>query len=250
MKIAICDDSKETIIQIQKLIDNYFEVSEEMSKDSIECYHFTNGEELICSKINFDIAFLDIVMTENSLDGISVGRILKQRNPYIKIIMITSYMHYLDDAMEFRVFRYLHKEKNFSVERFNRALSDAYREYMADTRKIVISSKAPTETLSINVHEIIYVRSKGRSVSIQTCDALYKSVDGKFKEWKEKLGADFFFESYRGEIINFEYVYKILQTKLILKYKENEYEAYLSRSKSGDFKKLYANYCKSRGVIL
>lgn len=44
--------------------------------------------------------------------GIYVGAELMQKNVYVKIIIITSFPDYLDEAMNFHVYRYLSKPKN------------------------------------------------------------------------------------------------------------------------------------------
>lgn len=44
--------------------------------------------------------------------GIHVGAELMQKNVYVKIIIITSFPDYLDEAMDFHVYRYLSKPKN------------------------------------------------------------------------------------------------------------------------------------------
>ena len=67
-------------------------------------------KELIYSGITPDIASLDVEMPGRS--GIHVGAELMQKNVYVKIIIITSFPDYLDEAMDFHVYRYLSKPKN------------------------------------------------------------------------------------------------------------------------------------------
>ena len=94
MKIAICDDEILTRNEIKYALSNYF--SEKLI--NVEIYDYENGEELLNSDINFDMAFLDVEMP--MLDGIETGKSLKNKHPNIVIFMITAFSDYLDDAFE------------------------------------------------------------------------------------------------------------------------------------------------------
>lgn len=56
MKIAICDDESKIRKETKDALNNYF--SEKLIE--FEIYDFSNGEDLLNSKIDFDMAFLDI----------------------------------------------------------------------------------------------------------------------------------------------------------------------------------------------
>lgn len=54
---------------------------------------------------DINVVFLDINMPE--LDGISVGKILKNINPNLKIIYISAYREYAFDAFELKAYDYV-----------------------------------------------------------------------------------------------------------------------------------------------
>lgn len=72
-----------------------------------EIQSYNSGEALLSDTGSKDIVFLDIELP--GLDGIFVGRELKEKNHNVIVFVITSYAEYLDDAMRFHVFRYLSK---------------------------------------------------------------------------------------------------------------------------------------------
>lgn len=104
MRILICDDNKNILDQLQKYIMEFFK-SRKLKSPKICCYH--SGEALLSDAGSKDIVFLDIEMP--GLNGIYVGKELKEKNKNTIIFIITSYVEYLDDAMRFHVFRYLSK---------------------------------------------------------------------------------------------------------------------------------------------
>ena len=104
MRILLCDDNEEILIQLQKYINGFFK---EIGSIEPILASYTNGDELLSAESFADISFLDVEMPGRS--GIHVGAKLQEINPRIMIFIVTSYPDYLDEAMRFHVFRYLSK---------------------------------------------------------------------------------------------------------------------------------------------
>ena len=107
MRILFCDDDSKILAQLQKYVCEYFEKGK-LKRPEMKVY--VSGEELLKAEQKADIAFLDVEMPGRS--GIHVCAELMQKNAYVKIIIITSFPDYLDEAMDFHVYRYLSKPKN------------------------------------------------------------------------------------------------------------------------------------------
>ena len=134
MRILICDDDTLIISQLNKFILEYFE------RNSLKVpaiAHFSSGEELLADTEEKDILFLDVEMP--GLNGIYVGNELKQTHPNLIIIIVTSYIEYLDEAMRFHVFRYL--SKPLDKKRLFRNIKDALKLYNDTNIKIPIETK-------------------------------------------------------------------------------------------------------------
>lgn len=117
MNIFICDDNEADIAQIRSYTKIYF---------AMEPYDplvkgFTSGDDLLNDPLIPDIVFLDIEMP--GLNGINTATELIKRNPSVLIIIVTSHLDYLDDAMKIHVFRYL--TKPVEKKRLSRSLADA-----------------------------------------------------------------------------------------------------------------------------
>lgn len=104
MKIIICDDEKEYVDIVQQKVNSFLEEKNIVAEYTL----YTDCQELMENSTEvFDMAFLDIEMGD--IKGIQVAEKLKEANPHIVVFIITSYDHYLDEAMDLNVFRYIKK---------------------------------------------------------------------------------------------------------------------------------------------
>lgn len=104
MNILICDDDKLYIDMIRKYVDEFFA---DHKITDYKVYEYNSGDEAAKNNEKIDIAFLDVEM--DGINGIEAGKCLRNNNKNIVLFIITSYMGYLDDAMDEGVFRYINK---------------------------------------------------------------------------------------------------------------------------------------------
>lgn len=122
MRILICDDNPQMVEILKNYLLEYFGNN---SKFEPEFAIYGSGDQLLEKEKNADIAFLDVEMP--GISGIHVGAKLKEYNPYVKIFIVTSHPDYLDEAMRYKVFRYL--SKPIDKARLFRNLKDALYQY-------------------------------------------------------------------------------------------------------------------------
>lgn len=233
MNFAICDDDELFCQQLFELIKEYFD-EKELNCPKTEIFH--SGEELLESRDNFDIVFLDVEMS--GISGIHVGRELKKKNRRILFMIITSYNDYLDEALQFHAFRYL--SKPLEKDRLFRNLESALYIYNTENEKIAIETKDVTVTVFTS--EIIMIENIGRKVYVRTTKEDYLSIH-KIPYWLEKLNNAQFFQSHKSYIINFKYVSHFDSQTIYLF--NNAYQAYLTYRKHSAFKSAYLIYLDS-----
>lgn len=233
MRILICDDDALMIEQLCKYLKNYFE-NNHLKCPEIAC--FSNGEALLADKSDKDILFLDIEMP--GMNGIYVGNELKKQNEHIIIFIVTSYSEYLDEAMRFRVFRYL--SKPLDKQRFFRNMKDAVDLYNTMTFKLPIETKQGVHILPAS--SIIAVEAQGRKVIVHTTLRDFESTHN-MQYWLEKLPKNCFFQTHRSFIINFEHVTDFDHSLIHLAH--NQFNAYLTKRKYSAFKEAYLLYLES-----
>lgn len=233
MRILICDDDKNIATQLQKYIMEFFK-SMRLESPKIRCYN--NGEALLSDADSKDIVFLDIEMP--GLNGIYVGKKLKELNKNTIIFIITSYVEYLDDAMRFHVFRYL--SKPIDKQRLFQNMKDAIQLYNSTTVKIPIETKQGIYTCTTS--EIILIEAMGRTITIHT---LNRDLIAKrnMEYWSKTLNMPCFFHTHRSFIVNMKYVTDF-DHSLIHLYND-QYTAYLTKRKYSKFKNAFFLYLES-----
>lgn len=85
---------------------------------------------------------------------------MREKNPKIKIFIVTSYLDYLDDAMKFHVFRYL--SKPIDKARLFRNFKEALYQISMEAEKISIETKE--ETIICSSDEIVMIEKEDRRV--------------------------------------------------------------------------------------
>ena len=154
------------------------------------------------------------------------------------IIIVTSFMEYLDEAMRFHVFRYL--SKPIDKNRLFQNLSDAIHLYNSREIKVAVVTKEQVVTLATS--EIICVEAQGRKVIVHTTKQDYESIHS-MPYWIEALNLPCFFQSHRSFIVNFAHV-NDFDNSLIHLY-NNQISAYLTRRKFSEFRSQFLLYLES-----
>lgn len=235
MRIVFCDDDPLILQQLQAYVKEFFAG---LGGSEPEYAVFRSGDALIGQESKFDIAFLDVEMPGAS--GIHTGVKLKEKNPRIKIFIITAYPDYLDEAMRFQVFRYL--SKPIDKTRLFRNLKDAVYSYNIETCEIPIETG--TDIYVRRSDEIICVETKNRKTVVHTTDG--DLISGKNMEhWREALSLPCFYMTHRSYIINMRFVYSIGKDNVILRDGECQMVAFLSKRKFTHFKNTYLVYMES-----
>lgn len=232
MKIAICDDDKYYVDEIQK---NIYEIlSEHKIKSDFSV--FSDSYELFNCDTHYDMAFLDIEMTP--FTGIQVAERLKKINPYIITFIITSFDKYLDDAMDLNVFRYI--KKPLDIRRLRNGVNKALDSI--DSNILSVFMKSEKGATNILINDIVYIEIVGRTTKVVTINEEYIS-DKKITFWKEKLIASFFFQVHKSFIINMKHISDYRRDTVVL---SEKYNIPISYRKQAEFRSYFLNYFGGR----
>ena len=106
LEIAVCDDDMADLERAVTMLHKIF-TSQQIA------YHieqFVSANQMLENISNIDIGILDISMEE--LNGIKLGRTLKEKFPDVKLVYITSYEEYCMQVInEVHAFSFLCKPK-------------------------------------------------------------------------------------------------------------------------------------------
>ncbi|MDE7199070.1 MAG: LytTR family DNA-binding domain-containing protein [Lachnospiraceae bacterium] len=230
MRILICDDEHVVIENIREHLQEYFT---HKGYEMPELITFSDGDSLLEDVGQKDIVFLDIEMPGSN--GILVGKKLKSQNPNLLIFITTSYPQYLDDAMDFHVFRYL--TKPLEKERLFHGMNRAMDYYYQLTSFVIIDDGI--NSIKISESDIIYIEAQAKTTLVHTVSGVYPSKKA-LNSWLDTLNTGSFFRSHRSHVVNMKYVSEF--THETITFSSDYGQAYLSRRKYHQFKKAFFTY--------
>lgn len=196
LKIYLCDDKEE---QIKQICNNFTKVSAEYP---VEITSFTSPSSLLeqlkkQAEDNTNIpelVLLDIEMSE--IDGISLGKEIKQIFPDIYLVFLTAFEEYAIKGYEANAFRYLLKP--ITKEHILKLLRDLDNE-RNKRKKILIKTRE--KECFLEVQDIVYISAEDKYAVIYTQNQHYIS-DCSLKEYEEQLNPYGFFRIHRKHLIN------------------------------------------------
>lgn len=232
MKILLCDDEQQYIDELKIHIEEF------MKSRSInfEIHTFNNPQSVVESDTVYQLAFLDIQM--NELDGITLAKILKERNNKIVMFFVTSFNDYQDEAMDLRAFRFF--EKPFNVERLYSGLEKAM-EYI-DESYIDFFLWTNNEHKKVLVDDVIYVERGNRQVTLVTKQGNYTTRES-FDEWCNILQNTFFYKVHKSFIVNLHYVTGYKYSEIFI---QNNIRIPIASRRQSDFHKFWFAYLRRR----
>ena len=232
MKFVFCDDDPKILAELKKYMKEFFKLS---ALPMPEMSFYGSGDALLDAQDYGDIVFLDVEMPGQS--GIFVGRKIMQKKPHAKVIILTNYPEYLDEAMEFRVYRYL--SKPIDKDRLFRNLKSAIKQHFEETNVIDIRTK--DGLISLNSDEIICAKYSSRKTTIYTTAETLESPEG-IDYWKNILTEPCFFQTHRSYIVNLIFVKKIDKLSVTLCHNGQTVTAYLTARKYTEAVNAYLQY--------
>lgn len=172
------------------------------------------------------------------VDGITLAKQLRRRNPQLALFFMTNYDEYQDDAMDLHAFRFF--EKPFNVNRLYSGLDKAM-EYI-DGAYVDIYLTENGAQQRVIADDILYVTREGRKTSIVTKNLEYCAAE-KFDELCERLPQLFFYPVHKSFFVNLHYVERYTYTELLL---TNGVRIPIAPRKQSAFHKFWFEYLRRR----
>ena len=232
LNILICDDEQEYVDKLKSYVETF------MDNRSVQytIHTTTNPSSVVNNNDIYQLVFLDIQMDE--LDGISLAKVLKERNSKVVIFFITSFNNYQDDAMDLRAFRFF--EKPFNEERLYSGLEKAM-EYI-DESYVDFYLYSNNEQKKILIDDVIYVERNNRQVTLVTTNGNYITRE-TFDDWCNILQNTFFYMVHKSFIVNLHYVTNYRYSEIIL---QDDIRIPIASRRQSDFHKFWFAYLRRR----
>ena len=89
--------------------------------------------------------------------------------------------------------------------------------------------------------QLVCVEAAGKRVLVHTLDGVLVTKD-PMEHWKTTLTLPCFYQTHRSFLVNMRFVCAIHKDKVLLRYGENQLEAYLTRRRYTHFKDHFLQY--------
>jgi len=230
LSIAIVEDEEAIRSQLIKLI--------QQKKPACSIVEFERGEELLLSKQDFDLIFLDIQM--EGMNGIETAKGLRSQKRESVIIFVTALKDYVFEAFDVSAFHYLLKPIN--IDQFSQIFDRAakYIEHSSQFQNTQLYIQLKGRNITLEQKDILYLENRLKKVEIHT---LKKTVElyASMKVLEAQL-SDAFFRCHRGYLVNMAWISEYDSSTITLK---NNERIYLAKEKYSLFKKAYLRYLKN-----
>ena len=229
IRIAICEDEKET----QSLIENYLHNILKNINIEYEIQKYSLGEELLESNLKeIDILLLDIQMGQ--INGMDTARKIREVDNKMEIIFITSLIDYVQDGYEVRAYRYLLKP--IELEELKKHVLTCIKEIKNKNNYILIKNKS--NTYKIQSNEIKYIEVQKKNMLIHTINKTF-DVRYSLEKIEKDLKLDKFVRCHKSFLVNLSYVENIKLNTAIL---ESGEEVPVSRYRYKEVKEKFLKF--------
>ncbi|MDD3269854.1 MAG: LytTR family DNA-binding domain-containing protein [Syntrophomonadaceae bacterium] len=203
MKIAICDDNKQELLQISRLVDEY--LSGGFTEDKIEVRSFESSNKLLTQIENgkhFDIFLLDVIIP--NINGIQLAAEIRKRNQVAKIVFLTSTSEFAVESYAVGAFYYLlkpiQKDKLFSI------LEKACHDITSGLQPYIVM-KTQSGLSKVFLHELINVEVIGRTIHFHQKSGITIESTSTLSQVEAVLLIDKrFIKPHRSYIVNLDYI--------------------------------------------
>lgn len=208
--IYICEDRKEHSNQIS-------EVCASISENYPHTLQVFSSAEAVLEKLEKlqennekvpDLVLLDIELGQ--MDGITLGKKIKQMYPEIFLVFVTAYIEYAVKGYEANAFRYLLKPLTEDMMR------NLFQDILAENKKKKkITVKTTNGEMVVNLQDLLYISAEDKYTILHTKMQHFVS-DCSLKHYEEQLIAQGFFRIHRKYLVNMYHHKGIQDGKVVL----------------------------------
>lgn len=235
VSVAVCDDDN----NIVKIVKNSVLQYQVYGNYQFDIHCFSCGEDLLKSKLIYDIIFLDIEM--EGIDGIITARHIRQTNRKTRIVYITNHSECALRSYSVHPFDFI--VKPISCERIIIVMNElvAYLTKL-DEKKEVIQLKSEEGPLILNLNDIYLFEYTGnRRITVFTEKNSYL-IRGSLSEIKDLIKEENFISPHKSFIVNMEYIEKLNGLDI---YTTNGHKIPVAQKKLKYFRNEFSHFIKS-----
>ena len=204
LKIALLDDDKTALLISKGAIESFFQ--EKNIAISLDAFSSPVNFLAMAKEENYRLVFLDIDMPE--LNGLKVGKQLKDFNPQTDIIYLSQREDLVFDTLVLHPFGFIRKSK--IIQDFASVLElfvNTSLNTQSENKKITISSK--TGTISADIDSIMYIEGNKNYQTFYLKDGNVFDARVLMSDLETKLKDHGFIRVHKGYLINYLFIRQI-----------------------------------------
>jgi DNA-binding LytR/AlgR family response regulator len=226
MNICICDDDILLAVKLKKMIE---QAASDL-KIKVEVYMAEKGEDMLEYAAKTDAVFLDIDLPEKS--GFEIGKILKEKNPDIIIVMESGHNEMMRESIHLGVKDFL--TKPYTEEDVKTSMK-IIQDKLALERKVTVYEKR--NEYIIRQKDIYKIEAYNGYVYIYVKNKIFRK-DVSLKKMTDELDARFFFQTDRKTVVNLSHTDSYDKGSIVV----NGEEMKISRDRKKAFEKMWMEY--------
>ena len=209
IRLALCDDSKEYLIQMKSAIDQWANTSFNMSVDT-----FMDGDELLQAHFlnPYDILLLDMVMPLGN--GIQIAREIRENDKNVKIIFLSSTTDYAFEAYSVKASNYL--LKTYPMEQIIKSIEELVQQIHSSSSYVHIPSSGVMHRIQFSEIEVVEAQNKRVLFHLKDGRKLL-SNEPLYVYEKILLSDKEFFKCHRSYIVNIFQIGSFTNKEIVLK---------------------------------
>lgn len=236
IRIAVCDDVREVVMQINDYLYEY----QEQKNEKLNINNFYDAENLwdFLKTNHCDLIILDIELV--NMNGIELGmRIRTELNDQdIKIIVISAMENYYKQLFDIQPLNFLLKP--IDKTKFFQVIDLAIR--LVEKKDHIFVFKIKESTYRLKVKDILYFESFKHNIKIVTTNGAYEYRSG-FSQVMEQLSGFGFIKVHRSYVINYDQTKNIDYDRVIM---SNSVEIPISRDRRKETRETFLKLGESR----
>ena len=238
MKIFLLEDELSQQIRVEKHIA---EIAKELEikLEVISTGKISEFENYIQHSDIHQLYFLDIHIQDNEYCGLEIAKKIRDINPSVILIFLTSFPEYALSGYKVKAFDYL--VKPLSYLQLENVLDQAISELKSNEKHFLII-KDSGNIFKIKFPEIIYIETYNRNILFHLTSGSEITGHESLKAYEDKLD-ERFYRCHTGYIVNMAYVTSIQKDCAIL---NSNVTVPVSRYKKKKFQMLFTDFlCNS-----
>ena len=215
MKIAICDDCKEDIIQLEELIKQ-----SKFCPENQYFFEYLCGEDLLSNYQDFDLIILDMRIGKG-MNGIETARHIRKRDARVIILFYSDYESKASMISSVRPYNYMLKKS--TSQKMLQSLDVVLEEIQLKTALYKLPVLCDGQVYMLQASDIVYIQIYKKGSQIWLTDKKKEEIhkqtiesNTKLKDFYGQLGGDGFIYASASYIINAEKVICRQKTSVIL----------------------------------